>query len=590
MSKESGFDLSLLKRLLSYIKPYRRIFFIALTCTLLLAFTAPLRPIIIGDIVSTYVVKDKSLILLLKWTLIVVGLLAVDAILSFLTSYFSNLLAQTIIYDLRKKMVRHILRFNTKYFDRTPVGSMVTRVVSDIEAISEVFSAGLMEIFSDLLTLLVVLCAMLYMNWELTILTMIPIPILFIATRMFARAMQASFQLERQQVNRLNTFVQERITGISIVQLFGRQKVEMESFDEINDVHRQAHIKAVWANSIFFPFVELLSSLSIAFLLVYGALKYSGKTSEDINSMIGEIVGFTLFINMMFRPIRQLADKFNVLQRGIVRAERVFALIDLEEEVQKGGELKDVDFKKTIHFDDVSFAYVDEQWVLKNIYLDIEPGSTIALVGATGAGKSSIINLLSRLYDFQKGSIKVGDIDVKDIDLDVLRQNIAVVLQDVFLFSDTIHNNITLGDESITREEVIEAAKSVGAHDFISALPNGYDFEVGERGGVLSVGQRQLLSFIRAVVYNPQILVLDEATSSIDNESEELIQKATEKLTSKENFAGRTTIIIAHRLSTIQKADKIIVLDKGHIIEQGSHNELLKQNGAYRKLYDMQFS
>lgn len=590
MAKESAFDLSLFKRLLGYMRPYRRVFIIALSCTLLLAFTAPMRPIIIGKIVSDYTVAQKNVDLLLFWTIVVVLLLVLDAILYFLTSYFSNLLAQSIIRDLRKKVVGHIFKFNTKYFDKTPVGAMVTRVVSDIEAISEVFSAGLMEIFSDLLTLAVILVAMFWINWELTLLTLIPIPLLFFATRMFARAMQSSFQLERQQVNRLNTFVQERITGISIVQLFGRQKVEMESFDEINKVHREAHIKAIWANSIFFPFVELLSSLSVAFLLVYGALKYSGTTSSDINLMYGEIASFTLFINQMFRPIRQLADKFNILQRGIVRAERVFAVMDLEEEVQKSGVMKNVDFKKDVHFQDVSFAYIDEQYVLKNITFDIEAGSTIAFVGATGAGKSSIINLLSRLYDFQKGKITVGNVDIQDINLEELRKNIAVVLQDVFLFSDTIHNNITLGDASISREQVIEAAKAVGAHDFILALPNGYDFEVGERGGVLSVGQRQLLSFIRAVVYNPQILVLDEATSSIDNESEELIQKATEKLTSKENFAGRTTIVIAHRLSTIQKADKIIVLDKGQIIEQGSHSELLKLNGAYRKLYDMQFN
>ncbi|MES2800811.1 MAG: ABC transporter ATP-binding protein [Bacteroidota bacterium] len=590
MSKETIFNLTLFKRLISYIKPYKRIFLFSLLCTLLLAAVSPFRPIIIGRIVSDYIVRDKSVDLLLKWTIVVVILLLFEAVLNFLSSYFSNLLAQSIIRDLRKKMVGHILLFNTKYFDKTPVGAMVTRVVSDIEAISEVFSAGLMEIFSDLLTLIVVLCAMLYLNWELTLLTMIPIPILFFATRIFAKAMQASFQLERQQVTRLNTFVQERITGISIVQLFGRQKKEMESFDEINNVHRQAHVKAVWANSIFFPIVELLSSLSIAFLLVYGALRYSGKSSGDIQLMVGEVVGFTLFINMMFRPIRQLADKFNVLQRGIVRADRVFAVMDLNEEVQSSGHLLEVDFKQDVHFKDVSFAYVDEQFVLKNINLDIESGSTIAFVGATGAGKSSMINLLSRLYDFQKGEISIGDVDIKDIDLELLRKNIAVVLQDVFLFSDTIHNNITLGDTSISRAQVIEAAKSVGAHDFIMELPDGYDFEVGERGGVMSVGQRQLLSFIRAVVYNPQILVLDEATSSIDNESEELIQKATEVLTSKEHFAGRTTIIIAHRLSTIQKADKIIVLDKGQIIEQGSHSELLKQNGAYKKLYDMQFN
>jgi ATP-binding cassette subfamily B protein len=362
---------------------------------------------------------------------------------------------------------------------------------------------------------------------------------------------------------------------MNIVQLFNREKQEYAGFEEINKGHRQAHINAVWANSIFFPVVELLSSLSIALLLVYGALKVGGKSQKEISNMYGEIISFILWVNMLYRPIRQLADKFNILQRGTVRAERVFEILDLNEHIQDNGTINACDFNLPIVFKNISFAYKNEDWVLKNIDLIIEPGSTVAFVGATGAGKSTIVNLLGRFYEYQKGSIE----------LSYLRKNIAIVLQDVFLFSDSVYNNITLGDPSISRDQVIAAAKAVGAHDFISKLPNDYDYQVGERGGVLSVGQRQLLSFIRASVYNPHILILDEATSSVDNESEEMIQNATAQLTK-----GRTSIVIAHRLSTIQNADKIIVLDKGEIKEMGSHGELLQKEGFYRKLYDMQFN
>lgn len=585
MSEKAVLNISIFKRLVSYMRPYRKLFAIAVICTILLAFLGPARPYIIGRVmVQKYVVDTQNAQMLFFWTMVIIGMLLLEGVLQFAGSYFSNLLAQSIIRDIRQKLFGHILAFRMRYFDKTPIGALVTRVVSDLEAITEVFSSGLMDIAGDLLSLIVIVSVMFFMNWELSLMTIIPIPILIFATRIFARAMRDSFQLERMQVTKLNTFVQERLTGMSIVQLFNREEQEFKNFEEINKGHRQAHINAVWANSIFFPVVEFLSSLSIALLLVWGALKVTGRTETEVKGMYAEIISFTLYVQMLFRPIRQLADKFNILQRGTVRAERVFEILDLEEHVQDEGSVKDCDFSETIRFEKVSFAYQDELWVLKDIDLEISPGQTIAFVGATGAGKSTIVNLLGKFYEFQKGKIFIGETEIREIELKTLRKNIAIVLQDVFLFSDTVHNNITLGDPSITREQVIEAAKQVGAHEFIEKLPGGYDYQVGERGGVLSVGQRQLLSFIRACVYNPHILILDEATSSVDNESEELIQKATEKLTK-----GRTSIVIAHRLSTIQNADKIVVLDKGEIKEVGTHSELINREGYYRKLYDMQF-
>lgn len=589
MSEKATINISIFKRLVSHLKPYRKTFFVAVLCSILLAVLGVSRPLLIRSMVNNYIAIDLKTEtpqpnMLLFWTLVILGILFVEQIIQFVGSYFSNLIAQSIINDIRKKLFGHLLSFRMRYFDKTPVGSLVTRVVSDLEAITEVFSAGLMDILGDVFLLLLIVITMLVLNWQLALMTILPIPILLYATRIFARAMRASFQQERIQVNKLNTFVQERITGMAIVQLFNREKKEYENFEQINKDHRQAHINAVWANSIFFPVVELLSSLSMALLLVWGALQISGKSSEEIQLMNGETFAFVLFIQMLYRPIRQLADKFNILQRGTVRAERVFEIIDLNEHIQDAGTKTDCNFDQTISFKNVSFAYKDEEWVLKNINLEIKAGETIAFVGATGAGKSTIVNLLGRFYEFQKGEIYIGTTEVREIELNSLRKNIAIVLQDVFLFSDTIHNNITLGDESISREQVIAAAKIVGADEFIQKLPGGYDYEVGERGGVLSVGQRQLLSFIRACVYNPEILILDEATSSVDNESEEMIQKATEELTK-----GRTSIVIAHRLSTIQNADKIVVLDKGEIKEIGSHSELLSQDGYYRKLFDMQF-
>ncbi|TXI86892.1 MAG: ABC transporter ATP-binding protein [Crocinitomicaceae bacterium] len=585
MSEQGKLDFKVFKRLIVFVKSYKRILWFSLLCTIALSILSPVRPMVIGNMVNKYIVADQNSNALFNWTMILLAMLAMEGVLQFLNSYFSNLLAQSVIRDIRKRLFEHISAFRMKYFDKTPIGNLVTRLVSDIEAISEVFSSGLIDILGDILALVAVLVLMTVTNWKLSLLTLIPIPLLLIATKIFAKAMRNSFQQERLQVTRLNTFVQEHITGMSIVQLFNRERQEQQTFEGINNDHKQAQINAVWAFSIFFPVVEILSSLSIALMLVWGAFQFMGENQTNGAQMYQDIFQFTLWVNMLFRPIRQLADKFNILQRGVVRAERVFEVLDMQEDVQTAGKEQAVDFNQDIQFKSIFFAYQDENWVLKDINLTINRGTTVAFVGATGAGKTSIVNLLGRFYEYQRGEVYVGDTDLKNIELNHLRKNIAIVLQDVFLFSDTVLNNITLGDPDITREQVIAASKAVGAHEFISKLPNGYDYEVGERGGVLSVGQRQLLAFIRAYVYNPHILILDEATSSVDNESEELIQLATEKLTK-----GRTSIVIAHRLSTIQNADTIVVMEKGQIVEKGNHTHLIEIDGYYKRLYDIQFA
>lgn len=583
MEQKSSLDVKIFLRLLKSATPYRSLFIAALVVTLFYAAVSAVRPLLIGELVRKFVGKGYEPDALTTWTIMLIVLLFAEAVLQFLSSYLSSVLGQRIIRDVRQKLFNHVVGFRRKFFDKTPIGSLVTRVVSDIEAMADVFSQGVLSIIGDVFMLFGVLGLMLAVNWKLTLVMLIPLPLLFLSTRIFARAMKNSFMLERQEVNRLNTFVQERITGMSIVQLFNRQKREADRFREINEKHREAHIKAIWANSIFFPVVDLLSSLSIGLLFVWSVLQIEWLRSDT--DVFSEVVRFTLWINMLFRPVRMLADKFNTLQRGVVRAERVFELLDMNEFVQDTGKIETCDFHRTIEFKDVWFAYEEEKWVLKDLNMSIQPGETIAIVGATGSGKTSIINLLGRFYEFQKGQVKIGDTDLRDLSIACLRSHIGIVLQDVFLFSDSIHNNITLGNKEITREQVIAAAKEVGAHDFISKLKDGYDYEVGERGGGLSVGQRQLISFIRAYVYNPSILILDEATSNIDNESEALIQLATEKLT-----ANRTSIVIAHRLTTISKANKIFVLEKGQVIESGSHEELIAQEGAYKKLFELQYS
>jgi len=575
----------LIKRLLFFAKPYRKYLTIALISVLLLSIPGPLRPLLIGRMVDKYIVETQNPSMLLWWSLLLLGVMVVEGFLQLISSYFSNLLAQSVIRDLRKKIIEHFLRLRMSYFDKNPVGAMVTRVVSDMEAITEVFSSGIMEIISDLFSLVFILFLMFWNNWELAWMTLVPIPFLLFATRIFAKSMKDSFQKERVAVTRLNTFVQERLSGMSVVQLFNREREEYKRFEKINEGHKQAHIQAVWANSIFFPVVEILSSLSIAFLLVWGALHVSGKSSDEIRSMYGEVFAFTLWINQLYRPIRQLADKFNILQRGTVRAERVFDVLDEQADLQQSGTLTNVDFSQPVYFENVNFSYVKGSPVLKKVNLTINHGETVAFVGATGAGKTSIVNLLGRFYEHDSGEIRIGTVPIQDIQLSELRKNIAIVLQDVFLFSGTIFSNITLSDPQFTKKDVESAAKAVGAHEFIMNLPGNYQHEIGERGGMLSVGQRQLIAFIRAYIYSPQILILDEATSNVDSESEQLIQRATDKITS-----GRTSIVIAHRLSTIQKADRIVVMEKGELVEIGKHQELLQlENGYYKRLYDMQF-
>lgn len=577
-----AFDMNLFKRVLERVKPYKGKFFLALFLTIFIGGLGVVRPYLIMIMVNDYVAEhDKSGLLLL--TLIIVGLLFVEAILMFFQVYIASWLGQSVIKDLRTDLFKHITQFNLKYFDNTPIGALVTRAVSDIETIAEIFSQGILTIIGDILKLILIVAVMFSINWEFTLVVLIPIPILLLATRWFKNTIQKSFQQVRTQVSRLNTFVQEHITGMSIVQVFNREEEEHRQFNELNESHKVAHIKAIWAYSVFFPVVEVLSAASIALLIYFGVLKLN-DTAYDGKLLFGEVLAFIFYIFMMYRPIRMLADRFNVLQMGMVGADRVFKVLDTEAVITDEGSHSPADIKGKIELKDVWFSYTGDEDVLKGVSFSVEAGKTIALVGATGAGKSSIVNLLSRFYEYQKGSIKIDDVDIREYKLEALRKNIAVVLQDVFLFSDSIKNNIILHDENISDEELIEAAKIVGVHDFIMKLPNGYNHDVGERGGTLSVGQRQLLAFLRAYIYNPKILVLDEATSSVDTESEILIQTAIEKLTK-----GRTSIIVAHRLSTIKNADVILVLDKGEIVEKGSHAELLQKDGYYKRLFEYQF-
>ncbi|MCW3071491.1 MAG: ABC-type multidrug transport system, ATPase and permease component [Bacteroidetes bacterium] len=571
-------DVAILKRIFTYVKPYRTNFGMAVFTTISLAALAIVRPLLVKYTFDNYVAIPNAE-MLLNMTLLMLGILVLEAVFQFSDAFLTNTLGQKIIKDLRSEVYKKIIGFRLKYYDNTPIGTLVTRAVSDIEVIADIFSEGLIVIIGDILKVLVIVAIMLVIDVKLTIIVLLPIPVLLIATYVFKKKVASSFHDVRTQVARLNAFLQEHITGMRIVQIFNREKAELKAFEEINGKHRDANVRGIMAYSIFFPVVEILSSVSLALLVWWGGKGVLGRSTS-----LGDLMAFIMFLNMMFRPIRQLADRFNTLQMGMVSSERVFKVLDTEDSIEDKGTQNANFIKGNVVLENVWFAYNNEDWILKNVSFEVKAGQTMALVGATGAGKSSIINLLSRFYEYNKGSIKIDGTDIRDYGLSSLQRNIGVVLQDVFLFSDTIMNNISLNNPEITREKVIEAAKAVGAHDFISKLPGGYDYDVMERGAMLSVGQRQLISFIRAYVYNAKILVLDEATSSIDTESEKLIQYATEKLTQ-----GRTSIVIAHRLATIQKADKIIVLDKGEVIEMGNHQELLRNNGPYKRLFELQF-
>ena len=566
---------------MSFAKRYRLYFFIAASSTILLALFSVLSPYILINTVDDYILsKDKAG--LLNYTLLMLGILFVEVALQFIFIYYANWVGQHIIRDIRSKIFRHILQFKMSYFDNNSVGKLVTRVVSDIETIAAFFSNGVFTILSDILKMFAVTIVMLVLNWKLALITLAILPILVYATKLFQVAIKATFQEVRNQVANLNGFVQERVTGMKIVQLFNRENIEYQNFKEINNKHKKAHVKTIWYYSVFFPIAEILSSIGIGLIVWFGG----GQAIQDSGISVGMIMGFIQFAQMLFRPLRQIADKFNQLQMGIVAGERVFKVIDTESSIAKSGKVKADKLKGDISFKDVRFSYIKGEEILKGISLDVKSGQTIAIVGATGAGKSTIINLINRFYEIDSGSIYVDGVSVNEYDLENLRNQVAIVLQDVFLFSESILNNITLKNENISLKEVEEAAKQIGIHDFIMTLPDGYHYNVKERGAMLSSGQRQLIAFLRAYVSKPSILILDEATSSVDAYAEQMIQFATETITK-----NRTSIVIAHRLATIKQADKIIVMDKGFIVEEGSHLELLeKENGYYKNLYDKQFS
>lgn len=581
MSETTGkaLDLDLLSRILKYVRPYRGRFIATFVLTICLAALSPLRPLLIQYTFDNYIVLPDPDGLLLM-TLIIIGVLLLEAITYYFYTYSANWLGQTVIKDIRLEVYRHINNLKLQYFDKTAIGTLVTRAVSDIETIADIFSNGILVILGDILKLVTVIAVMFYVDWELTLVSLATIPILLVATYIFKNGIRSSFQDVRTQVSRLNAFLQEHITGMHIVQVFNREKREMERFKKINAQHRDAHIRSVWYYSIFLPVVEILSAVSLGLIVWYGS-----RQVMETDVTVGHLIAFILYIHMLFRPIRELADKFNTLQMGMVSSERVFRVLDTKELIADQGTETPEKLLGDIEFDHIWFAYKQDDHVLKDISFSVNHGESLALVGATGSGKTSIINLLSRFYEFEKGDIRIDRKSIRNYPKEFLRKNIAVVLQDVFLFSDTIYRNITLGDDSISLETVVQAAKDFGAHEFISELPGGYDYNVMERGAMLSVGQRQLISFIRAYVHNPTILVLDEATSSIDTETEQIIQKALEKL-----MYGRTSIIIAHRLATVQNANKILVLEKGKILEIGSHQELLENDGHYRTLFELQFN
>ena len=573
-------DITLLFRVIAFAKPYKKQFIIATISAIILSFLGPIRPMLINYAIDNFIIiSDPEN--LLKITVLLIGLLFCEGFIQFFYIYLSTWIGQNVILDLRKKIFRHIMSLKMKFFDKTPIGTLVTRAVSDIETIADIFSQGLLVIIAELLKLVIVLVFMFYTDWRLSIIALLTIPVLLVATAWFKRNIKASFQDVRDKVSSINSFVQEHIVGMNIVQIFNREEAEFDKFKKINADHRDAHLRSIFYYAVFFPVVEVLSAVSIGLVVWYGGEAIlSGK---DIT--IGEIIAFILFIHMMFRPIRQLADRFNVLQMGIVGSERVFKIIDTDEKIKDEGKTEVSDLSGEISFENVWFRYKEDQWILKDLSFNVNSGKFLALVGHTGAGKSSIIRILNRFYEIEKGKIKIDNISIDDLTLNSLRNNIALVQQEVFLFSDSISNNISLYEDNITKEQIVQASKDIDIYEFIMSLPNGFEYVVGERGVTLSSGQRQLIAFLRVYVRNPKILILDEATASIDSSTEALIQNALSKLSK-----NRTTIVIAHRLSTIVNANKILLLEDGKIKEEGTHRNLLEQKGEYFKMYQNQIN
>ena len=576
-SRVNIIDISLLRRVLKYTIPYKNYFFIALFTAIILSLLGPIRPVLINFTVDNYILIPNPEGLL-RIIIIIFSLLVIEGIVQFFYIYLSSWIGQHVIQDLRSKIFEHIISLKMRYFDKTPIGKLVTRTISDVETISDIFSQGLLVIIAELLKLVIIIFLMFYTNWQLTFVTLLTIPILIFSTIWFKRNIKKSFQDVRDQVANLNTFVQEHLSGMNIVQIFNQEDREFLKFKKINMNHRDAHLRSIFYYAVFFPIVEILSATSIALIVWYGGHAIlSGKEMTE-----GELIAFILFVYMMFRPIRQLADRFNILQMGIVGAERIFKVLDYNDKIEVKENILS-DFEGDIEFHDVYFGYNTKMLVLKKINLSIKSNKMLALVGSTGSGKTSIINILMRFYDYSKGEIKIGGTSIRKFNLKYLRSNIGLIQQEVFLFSDTIFNNITLHDRKIKKEDVVIAAKKIGVHNFINSLPNKYDYIVGERGVTLSSGQRQLIAFLRVYLRNPKIIILDEATSSVDSKTELMIKNALEKVSHK-----RTTIVIAHRLSTITNADKILYLEQGKILEEGTHEQLLKKKSYYHSLFNKQ--
>jgi subfamily B ATP-binding cassette protein MsbA len=583
MAKVSGkiFDLKLFSKLMAFVKPFKSTYYFVLIAAILLSIFSTLTPYLLKVTVDDYIrLKDYEGMILFVGLML--GALVLEVVFQFLFVFYANWLGQKVIKDLRVELFEKIVFFKMSYFDKTAVGRLVTRAVSDIETIASIFSQGLFMIIADLLKMILVIGVMFYVDWRLTLIVFSILPIILYATRLFQKSMKKAFEEVRLQVANLNSFVQERLSGMKIVQIFHREQIEYDQFVAINEKHKKAWLKTVWFNSIFFPIAEISSSVTIGLLVWYGGFNVISGGGVSL----GTIFLFIQMSQMLFRPLRQIADKFNTLQMGMVAADRIFKILETESSIENNGTSNPAALQGAITFNKLHFSYIPGEEVLHGISLAINAGETIAIVGATGAGKSTIINLLSRFYEYESGDITIDSISIKDFELNALRKHVAVVLQDVFLFADSLYNNITLFDPEITREDVAKAAKKIGVHDFIESLPGGYDYNVKERGVMLSSGQRQLIAFLRAYITQPAILVLDEATSSVDSYTEEIIQKAIDTLTQ-----GKTSIVIAHRLATVKNADRIIVMDQGKIVEQGTHKELLEvSNGFYAKLYEVQFA